>query len=86
MRNIWLIMPLLLLGCAASSPQVARIVMIEPQVPASMLRCAPSPAVPQAGSQAVVAQYVVALWQAGEDCRTHVRAIAQALRGQPSKG
>jgi hypothetical protein len=35
--------------------------------------------VPAASSQAVVAQYIVALWQAGRDCRAHVAAIRQAL-------
>ncbi len=86
MRGIFVLLILTVSGCAASSPQATRIVTIEPRVPVSMLRCAPSPDVPQAANQAVVAQYIVALWQAGQDCRVHVRAIAQALGGPSPKG
>jgi hypothetical protein len=68
----------LLTSCAASLP-VTRMVTLTPQVPAPLLKCAPAPGVPVTTSQAVVAQYIVALWQAGQDCRAHVAAIQAAL-------
>ncbi|HQT63931.1 MAG: hypothetical protein B7Z75_03890 [Acidocella sp. 20-57-95] len=67
---------LLLAGCAASPP-ITRIVTLTPPIPASLLHCAAAPDVPDATSQMVVARYIVALWQAGQDCRVHVAAIAQ---------
>ncbi len=70
-------MLLVLAGCAAPAP-ITRIVTVSPQIPDSLLLCAPAPDVPAAGSQAVVARYIVALWQAGEDCRAHVAAIKAA--------
>ncbi len=68
----------LLAGCAAPQP-ITRVVTLTPQVPPALLRCAAAPDVPEASSQAVVAQYIVALWQAGQDCRDHIKAIKAAL-------
>ncbi len=68
---------LLALASCATAPPVTRIVTVTPVIPASLLHCAPAPEVPLASSQAVVARYIVALWQAGQDCRAHVAAIAQ---------
>jgi hypothetical protein len=65
-------------GCAQPAP-VTRIVTIQPHLPATLLDCEAAPDVPDAGSQAVVAKYIVALWQAGQDCRAHVSAIKTAL-------
>ncbi|OYY04698.1 MAG: hypothetical protein B7Y73_03575 [Acidocella sp. 35-58-6] len=73
-----LLLILLLAGCAQAAP-VTRLVTITPTVPGSLLQCAPAPQVPVASRQSVVARYIVALWQAGEDCRAHVAAIRQAL-------
>ncbi|MDR3520449.1 MAG: hypothetical protein P4L54_02420 [Acidocella sp.] len=72
------LMGLLLAGCAQAAPPVTRIVTVMPVIPASLLHCAPAPDVPVASSQSMVARYIVALWQAGQDCRAHVAAIAQA--------
>jgi len=72
-----LLLMLLLAGCAATPP-VTRIVTISPEIPAPLLECAPAPDVPPATSQAAVARYIVALWQAGQDCRAHVAAIKTA--------
>lgn len=69
---------LLLGGCAAPAP-VTRIVTVTPQLPAALMRCAPAPDVPEASSQAVVADYIVALWLAGQDCRAHLAAARNAL-------
>jgi hypothetical protein len=71
------LIPLLLLaGCAAPAP-VTKIVTVTPTMPAGLLTCAPAPDVPTPVNQAVVANYIVALWQAGQDCRAHVAAISQ---------
>jgi hypothetical protein len=77
-----LVILLLLAGCATAPPPtlVTRIVTLSPNVPAGLLKCQPAPAVPVTVSQAVVAKYIVALWQAGQDCRAHVSAIGQALK------
>jgi len=72
-RLIWF---LLLAGCTAPAP-VTKIVTVTPTIPAGLLSCAPAPEVPAAVNQAVVANYVVTLWQAGQDCRAHVTAISQ---------
>jgi hypothetical protein len=67
---------LLLTGCTAQAP-VTKIVTVTPTLPAGLLTCAPAPEVPAPVNQAVVANYIVALWRAGQDCRAHVAAISQ---------
>ena len=74
-----IVLLLLLGGCAGSPAPATRIVTMTPELPPDLLTCSLAPAVPEAGSQAVVARYVVALWQAGQDCRAHVAAIKTAL-------
>jgi hypothetical protein len=69
----------LLLAACAAPPPATRIVTVSPQIPGTLLHCAPAPDVPLTGSQAIIARYVVALWQAGEDCRAHLAAINQAI-------
>ncbi len=76
-----LLLLICLAGCAAPLP-VTRVVTITPQVPPELLTCAGSPDAPITSSQAVVAQYIVAVWQAGQDCRAHVAAIKAALAPQ----
>jgi hypothetical protein len=71
-----LVFLLLLTGCAARAP-ITKIVTVTPSMPAALLSCAAAPEVPEAVNQAVVANYIVALWQAGQDCRAHVAAISQ---------
>jgi len=66
-------------GCAAAPATVTRIVTITPAVPASLMQCAAAPDVPVVKSQAGVALYIVALWQAGQDCRAHLAAIKVAM-------
>ncbi len=73
------LLPLLLLAaCAAPSP-TTRLVTLKPDVPPTLLTCEAAPPVPQASSQSAVAGYVVALWQAGQDCRAHLKAVQTAL-------
>jgi hypothetical protein len=69
----------LFLAACAAPPPVTRIVTVSPQIPETLLHCAAAPDVPVTTSQAIVARYIVALWEAGEDCRGHVAAIDQAL-------
>jgi hypothetical protein len=35
--------------------------------------------VPEATTQAQVADYIVALWLAGQDCRAHINAVRTVL-------
>lgn len=71
---------LLLAGCAASKPViVTKIKLVEPQIPPALLTCPNAPAVPAATSQAVVANYIVALWKAGTLCRDHLAAIRHMI-------
>jgi hypothetical protein len=69
---------LLLAGCA-TKPVPTRIVTVTPEIPPDLLACAPAPAVPTVTSQSQVADYIVNLWQAGQDCRAHVQAIKMAV-------
>ena len=78
MRRVF-ILPLVLGGCAGSPMPATRIVTTTPALPPALLTCGVAPAVPQTGSQAIVARYIVALWLAGQDCRAHVAAIKAAL-------
>jgi hypothetical protein len=71
-----LIILLFLAGCAAPAP-ITKIVTVTPTMPAGLLTCSPAPEVPAAVNQAVVANYIVALWLAGQNCRAHVAAISQ---------
>ena len=74
-----LLLLLLLGGCAGAAAPATRLVTITPDLPPPLLNCEIAPEVPEAGSQAMVARYIVALWDAGQDCREHVAAIKSAL-------
>jgi hypothetical protein len=76
-RAVWIL--LVLGGCAAPAVPATRIVTMTPEVPPALLGCAAAPEVPAASDQSEVAQYVVALWRAGQDCRAHVAAIKSVL-------
>jgi hypothetical protein len=79
-----MLMVLLLAGCAAPKPiTVTKIKLVEPQIPPTLLTCPNAPVVPAATSQAVVANYIVALWKAGALCRNHLAAI-QHMLAKPS--
>ncbi len=69
---------LLLLGACAAPAPITRIVTLTPQIPAALLNCAPAPDVPETTKQSVVAQYIVDLWQAGQDCRDHLYSVKTA--------
>ncbi len=73
------LLPLLLLAACAGQPAATRLVTLQPDVPQTLLTCDAAPAVPQAASQSAVAGYIVALWQAGQDCRAHLKAVQTAL-------
>jgi hypothetical protein len=50
------------------------------EVPASLKTCAPEPVPPAGGADdAAVADYIVAIDDAGEDCRTHLRALNSVI-------
>lgn len=56
------------MGCAASRPAL--------EVPQSLTECLQDPKVPDrsAGAKAV-GRYITDLWDAGDDCRTRLRAV-----------
>jgi hypothetical protein len=68
----------LVAGCG-TAPPATRIVTITPEIPPGLLNCAAAPDVPEATTQGQVADYIVALWQAGQDCRAHVNAMRAVL-------
>jgi hypothetical protein len=74
-----LLLPVVLLAGCATPPPLTRIVTITPEIPPGLLNCAAAPVVPEATTQAQVADYIVALWLAGQDCRAHVNAVRTVL-------
>ena len=82
-RGLMLAAAMLLAGCTPPPPVVTRIRVVEPRIPPSLLACPPAPAVPLVQRQSQVATYVAELWEAGEICRNHLAAVAEALRPQP---
>lgn len=81
MKTTVLCAVLVLAGCATTpQPQiVTRTVYMRQTVPPSLLTCAPSPPVPQPTSQAAVARYIVALWEAGQDCRVKLTGVRSVV-------
>jgi hypothetical protein len=79
------ITPLLLLFCvtlltACGSDRVpGPTVYVKQDVPAVLLECSAEPAVPQAETQAEVAEYVVQLSDAGQDCRDKLAQVRKLV-------
>lgn len=66
----------LLIGCAEPAPRLmleSRLERVTP--PPSLLTCQESPEPPIASSQRDVAEFVVLLWEAGEDCRGKLASL-----------
>ncbi len=74
---------MLLGGCAAKPQIVTKVQLVRPDVPVSLLNCAPAPSVPTIVNQASVAQYIVALWQDDLQCHAHLDAVRQVLARKP---
>lgn len=73
-----------LAGCTAPAPAP---VTAWPTVPSALLVCQPAPPVPtKASHQSDVAQYIVNLWGAGQDCRDKLRAVRIQLGGDQALG
>ena len=68
---------MLLSGCAAPEPRLlieTRTIPLD--LPAHLLACLPSPDPPPAGStQRDAADFVIRLWDAGQDCRSKLDAV-----------
>jgi hypothetical protein len=73
----------LLGGCAAKPQVITRVQLVQPDVPVSLLDCAPPPSVPAISNQASVARYIVALWQDDLQCHAHLDAVRQVLARKP---
>ncbi|MDD2877993.1 MAG: hypothetical protein PHT60_13660 [Acidiphilium sp.] len=70
----------LLAGCAGAKPlTVTKIKLVQPRIPAALLTCPASPAVPVAAKQSQVAVYIVDLWRAHAICYEHLAAVRQTL-------
>jgi hypothetical protein len=76
---------LLLVGCAAPMT-VTQTKIVTPDVPPAMLSCMPEPPIPDVKLQSQAADLLVAIDEAGEDCRQHLAAVKQALEDVPKKG
>lgn len=62
-------------------------VTYRPVVPMALLNCQPNPLVPTGSiKQSDVAQYIVDLWGAGQDCRDKLRAVRIELGGDQALG
>jgi len=76
----------LLSGCAGQPRllETERVVRLSP--PPNLLTCPESPDPPIVASQRDVADFLVSLWEAGEDCRSKLaalRALFKADTDQP---
>lgn len=69
------------MGCAGSEPKlVTRLQLERVPLPPALLACQPDPDIPDPMGDRELADYVVSLWQAGDDCRGKlgaVKALAQ---------
>lgn len=78
---------MLLIGCAEPAPRLtveSHLERVTP--PPSLLVCQDSPEPPPAATQRDVADFVVLLWAAGEDCRgklTYLRDYFSAASSSP---
>lgn len=76
-----------LAGCAPTPHIAPRPVTYEPMVPMALLNCQPNPMVPTGTiKQSDVAQYIVDLWGAGQDCRDKLKAVRIQLGGDQALG
>jgi hypothetical protein len=76
------LIPLLLCSACASSapPVITRLQLEKLPIPAALLECQPDPDIPERMGDRELADYVITLWQAGDDCRAKlatVRGLAQ---------
>lgn len=87
-RSAWVLMAMLagfiLTGCQSTKEIVVeRVVERKIEIPNSLLTCSPEPV---AGSTWIrerdVAQYLVKLAAAGEDCRTKLKAVRRLVQAK----
>ena len=76
--------PLLLsTGCAGSKPPqvITRLQVEKVEIPPALLACLPDPEIPDnVMGDAELADYLLSLWQAGDDCRAKLAAVGEATR------
>lgn len=83
---------LALAGCQTTQPKVVeRVVEVKPEVPKSLLSCAPEPKLTEALIEALrnraddgrdVTMFINALAEAGADCRTRLGAVRRILQAK----
>lgn len=79
----WALIPLLLSACSApSKPTLITRVQVEKlQIPPALLACLPDPEIPDSVmNDRALADYVVSLWQAGDDCRDKLARVRETSR------
>ncbi len=71
-----------LTGCAPQPP-ITQIEYVTQAIPTSMLQCLPEPVVPpEPVTDRDIARWIVALRDAGDDCRGALQAVRDYTRGQ----
>ena len=83
-RNRALVLiPLLLSACSAPSrPTVITRLQVEKvPLPPALLACLPDPEIPDtAMGDRALADYLVSLWQAGDDCRDRLARVKESAQ------
>jgi hypothetical protein len=59
---------------------VLKPILVKQEVPDTLLVCAPEPVPGNLDKQSKVAEYIVDLSDAGEDCRSKLGAVSRILR------
>lgn len=70
----------MLCGCSNNTPSAPELRLVRADVPASLLTCKVSPAVPvEPVNDPQVAGYILDLWDAGDDCRQRLAEVRQLV-------
>jgi hypothetical protein len=90
MKRLCMVAVLSLAGCASTPPPqiVTKIQFVQPDIPSSLLTCAPEPDAPATDMQGDAVRYMVLLRGAWLDCSDHLKAVGAALADpdlQPEK-
>ncbi len=73
---------LCLTGCAAGPEPAPRVEVVRIAVPAALLSCQPAPVPPTMADDRDLARYILALADAGEDCRDRLARVRGLVDAQ----
>ncbi len=68
---------LCLTGCAGGPPAAPRVEVVRMTVPAALLSCQPAPVPPAMADDRDLARYILALSDAGDDCRDRLSRVRE---------